>query len=404
MRDNYCAVICEYNPLHTGHVHLIKKAAEITGCAKTICIMSGNFTQRGNFAVADKYTRAAWAIHAGADIVIELPAVFASAPAPDFAYGAIKTLAAVPNITHLCFGSESGDIEQLKDLQQSLAASDISAMLKGGSSYSGAFSKINPLFTSNNILAAEYLNAIKTLKSRIIPVTIKRSGAGFNSTDNTAESFCSATSVRQSIYSSQLQASRPHLPQYVYNDLESIYGKDAAYGKDIINKADERYFAMLAHTVLQNGDKYAHSAAYNSGGLSARLLSSIKNCGSTKELLDSVKSKHLPESKVSRYFTALLLGIKDSDIKKAKSQRPYLRILAVSRRSLPMLSAMGTKADLIARYSHYKGAAAKCVKFDILSTDIYAKLFWNKADCGINALDTKKLNDLSYGLQVIDTD
>ena len=106
-----CAIICEYNPFHFGHLYHLREAKRLTGCDAVLCIMSGNFVQRGESALLDKYERAAHAVRAGADAVVELPAVFSTSSAEFFASGAIKLLSCVPGVTWLCFGAESGSAE-----------------------------------------------------------------------------------------------------------------------------------------------------------------------------------------------------------------------------------------------------------------------------------------------------
>ena len=102
------AIICEYNPFHNGHLYQLQKAREL-GADAILCIMSGNFVQRGEASVMDKYTRAKHAVMAGADIVIELPTVFATSNAELFAKGAVKLLSSIPNVSNLCFGAENAD-------------------------------------------------------------------------------------------------------------------------------------------------------------------------------------------------------------------------------------------------------------------------------------------------------
>ena len=107
-----CAVICEFNPFHNGHKYLIEKAKRQSDCDAVLCIMSGNFTQRGEVCIFDKYTRARHAIAGGADCVIQLPAPFAVAPAEIFAKGAIKILSSIPDVTEIAFGCESADFKK----------------------------------------------------------------------------------------------------------------------------------------------------------------------------------------------------------------------------------------------------------------------------------------------------
>ena len=105
----FCGIICEYNPFHNGHLYQLQEAKKRSGADALLCIMSGNFVQRGEAAVLDKFTRAKHAVKAGADIVIELPALFATSNAELFAKGAISLLSAIPSVSTLCFGAENAD-------------------------------------------------------------------------------------------------------------------------------------------------------------------------------------------------------------------------------------------------------------------------------------------------------
>ena len=116
-----CAVICEFNPFHNGHAYLLERARELSGCDAIMCIMSGNFTQRGEPAIADKMTRANMAIQCGADVVVQMPTYFESTNAEVYAMAGIKIASSFKNVTHICFGSESGDITTIKELATLLA-------------------------------------------------------------------------------------------------------------------------------------------------------------------------------------------------------------------------------------------------------------------------------------------
>jgi predicted nucleotidyltransferase len=139
----FSAIIAEYNPLTNGHIHHIKETKEKLGLP-IVCIMSGNFVQRGEIAVLNKYTRAKHAILAGADIVIELPTIFSLSSAQDFAYGAIKTLSAIGSVKYLSFGSELGDIEKLKSIANELIELE-------NQKSSNIFSKSGKTYASNMI-------------------------------------------------------------------------------------------------------------------------------------------------------------------------------------------------------------------------------------------------------------
>ena len=167
------AVIAEYNPFHNGHLKMLKKARRDTKPDALVVVMSGSFTQRGDIAVADKYTRAAWAIEAGADLVIELPTVYTLSPAKRFAEGALKTLSMLGEFT-LCFGTETKELEELSYVAEFMRSEshDMKVMLKSylsdgysvAKSQSLALERISPdianlVQSPNNILGVEYIKA-----------------------------------------------------------------------------------------------------------------------------------------------------------------------------------------------------------------------------------------------------
>ena len=163
------AIICEFNPFTKGHELIIKHAKTISK-APLICLMSGNFVQRGEPAIIDKYTRATHAIKAGADIVIELPTIYTLSSAPDFAYGAIKTLNSIGCVDKLIFGSECGNIELLKqEAEKDINIGQIRENLDSGKSFAySAVGNSEILSSPNNILAVEYIRAINKTNSKIV--------------------------------------------------------------------------------------------------------------------------------------------------------------------------------------------------------------------------------------------
>ena len=190
-------VIAEYNPLHNGHIYHLEQAKRKTGASYCIVVMSGNFVQRGEPACTDKFTRAEWALQAGADLVIELPTVFANASAERFAEGGVRLLHAMGLVTDLAFGAEQGDIAKLSQLADYLAEeppefkSYLQYHLKMGESFPraryealqdmGADAELlSELVKPNNILAMEYLRSIHKYAPEICPVPIERIGGGYN--------------------------------------------------------------------------------------------------------------------------------------------------------------------------------------------------------------------------------
>ena len=211
-------IIAEYNPFHNGHLYQLKRSLEETGADYTVVAMSGNFVQRGSAALLDKHTRAEMALLGGADLVLELPALYAASSAEFFAAGAIRLLDQLGVVDTVSFGSELGDTALLKKAAEILVqepadfSSSLKHYLKEGMSYPNArteaiiqhypeFNGQDSIFSSpNNILGIEYIKALLRQNSSIRPVTIKRLGNGYHDRSAGAP-FCSALAIRQALFS-----------------------------------------------------------------------------------------------------------------------------------------------------------------------------------------------------------
>lgn len=206
-------LVTEYNPFHNGHLYHLNKAMELTGADISVAVMSGDFVQRGELAVLDKYTRASMALNSGVNLVVELPVNYAVSSAESFAAGALKVLDYI-KADSIAFGSESGNIERLSNLAHILCDNEdtlykeISKCTANGISYAAARQKVVEKLTdkdtaamltsSNNILAVEYLKAIIKNNYAIKPYTIKRQGDSYNDTDIRSE-YASATALRENL-------------------------------------------------------------------------------------------------------------------------------------------------------------------------------------------------------------
>ena len=209
-------IVSEYNPFHNGHILHLKKSLEMTKADFTIAIMSGNFTQRGDTSLIDKWAKTEMALKQGIDLVIELPTLYAISSAENFADGAVKILNSLGIIDYISFGSEIGEIKPLDDVATVLSKEpkDFSEILKrqlrSGLSYPKAreiaiqmYFGTSPIYTEalqnpNNILGIEYLKALKRSKSNITPITIKRNYNSYNSND-VKNGVASATAIRTMI-------------------------------------------------------------------------------------------------------------------------------------------------------------------------------------------------------------
>ena len=188
-----CAIICEYNPFHNGHLYHLNEARERSGADAIVCVMSGNFVQRGEAAIMDKYTRARHAVLAGADAVIELPTVFATSNAELFAKGAIHLLSSIPNVESLCFGAENAEKTafllgaRYLNNEPKEVSEKLKAEIEKGISYAKAraqawagFLPLDLLCSPNNILGLEYTKAILSNAADIEILPIKRKGGAYS--------------------------------------------------------------------------------------------------------------------------------------------------------------------------------------------------------------------------------
>lgn len=319
------AIICEFNPLHSGHKRIIDYAKTFSD--KVICIMSGNFTQRGLPAVADKFSRAKHAVLAGADLVVELPTVFATSSAENFAFGGVK-IAQKMHADCLLFGSECANIEQLTQCADLLCEKEINdkikAAMKSGVSYPKAVSlatQTDVLDSPNNVLAIEYIKAIKQLNAKITPATIRREN-NYNSVS--AQEYASSSALRQD---AKLRAK--YTFDYVTSDIN-----------DEIENAFCRYAPVALSTVSQRN--FANIEGV-SEGIENRFISADKTDYET--MLTQVKTKRFTRAKLQRIVLAAVLNITKNDMSNAKDNDVPVLPLAVNSCSVALLKLTDNNVD-----------------------------------------------------------
>ena len=320
------AIICEFNPFHNGHKYLLERARKLSGADFILCIMSGNFTQRGEMCVLDKYTRAKHAVSGGADCVIQLPASFAVAPAEIFASGAIKILSSIPGVTSLAFGCESGDAQSFLNAANLLTAETdkfkvkLNEMLLGGESYiksyaaafetGGGDSRLvsNP----NNILGLEYTKAILKTNADIEILPIKRIGAGYNDRE-LKENYSSASAIRQNLNCSKI---KDNLPDFVYTDLQNF-------------KLSGEFDSILRNSLF-NATTDNLKRVYGCGEGLENKLKSLENLP-VGDIIRKATSKRYSSSRIRRILCANALELYSDDCKKYLSGDLYIKPLAVKK-------------------------------------------------------------------------
>lgn len=385
-------IIAEYNPIHNGHIYHIQKAKEITNSDFCIVIMSGNFTQTGNIAIYDKFTRAKLAIANGADLVIELPTIYANSSAEHFAFGAINILNKLNIVDSICFGSECDNINLIHYICDILIEKenniwkDINLILKTGISFATAREKILSEYLSseqisilnkpNNILGIEYIKNIKRLKSKITPFLIQRETSEFNEyilnrnvNKKSNNNFTSATSIRESIKHHNISILKKYVPTNTYDTIKST--------KPIFN--DDLY-NLLKYKIITTTSEQLKEIFEVTEGLENKILKEINNSNSYEEFTKNIKSKRYQLSKIRRMLINILLNITKEDIDYAiNNKMGYAHILACSQDGKTLLSEISKNSDIDLITSlnkkimrNFSEDTKKYINYDILASNIYS--------------------------------
>ena len=341
-------IVCEFNPFHCGHKHLIDSVKKDGDTL--VCVMSGSFVQRGEPAIFPKDIRVEAALKNGADIVLELPFIYATASAEFFCENAVRILESFGCDT-LAFGSECGDIGTLKKAAEIIANPDfdekIKQYLEKGVSYPTAretavrdFSDGTCISLPNDILAVEYIKAINKNGYKIKPVTVKREGAGYNSLDDN-ESFASATLLRKMI------CEKDDISRFIPENTWEIYKPAADSGRVI----DKNKYELAALSLLRSKkDCIDEKTAYMSEGLENRVKAAISTETTLDGIFDAAKTKRYTHSRIRRAVLASAFGI-TKDIISIKA--PYIRLLGFNTNASEALGkcVKNAKLPFIASYS-----------------------------------------------------
>lgn len=344
-------IVAEYNPFHSGHEYHIKKTREIMGeeCI-IVCAMSGDFVQRGESAMYSKFARAEAAARSGADVVIELCAPWALSSAEGFARGSVALLNEA-GCEFISFGSEAGDIEALNRLADILADTQINEETKkvlsenAAMSYAGARQRAVSreagdiaalLEKPNNILAVEYLKAIKMLALDIKPLTVMREGAGHDTVSAPLSAFPSAMELRRKREKGEAIAA------FVPGEAEAVYTAERAAGREL-NNPDALEIAILSRLrMLKKEDFLALPDAQ--GGAGERLYAAVQREASLQGVLAAAKTKRYALSRLRRMSICAALGI-TADM--AESTPPYIRVLAATERGCALLRTLNDRENTL---------------------------------------------------------
>lgn len=413
-----CAVgiVAEYNPFHNGHAYHIKKAKELANAEYCIVVMSGDFVQRGSPAIYDKYTRTAMALSCGADLVLELPSVFASSSAEDFASCGVALLDNLGVVDSICFGSECADLEKLSSIASILAnesplySEELRSQLKKGLTFPQARTMAltaigatkeedtSILTAPNNILGIEYIKAIIRQQAALKPITIARKGQGYHDFVLTPESFCSATGLRKAIKESkELSLNEDSIFDYVPEPVKlKIMESKPLYIND---------FSLLLNSALlrlaMEGQPF-HNYADVSEELAARISRQIPDYHPFEEKIDQLKTRQYTYTRVSRALLHILLGTTNDLLKDGKraGYAPYARILGFKKSSTSLMGEIKKRGSipLIAKTAgaetELSGAAAAMLRHDFYSSHIYQTVLQAK-------YETKVKNEFTQSVVIL---
>ncbi|MDR1116783.1 MAG: nucleotidyltransferase family protein [Oscillospiraceae bacterium] len=379
---NVIGVIAEYNPFHMGHLYHIAQTKKLVGeDSPVIAVMSGNYVQRGDFAVFNKWTRAEAAVRTlgGADLVIELQAPHSCASAERFASMGVRLLDACGVVTHLSFGSEAGKTDDLQTVAAYLEGekfnSRIAEELKSGISYAAARQQLcsadlgrvaETLSTPNNTLGIEYLRACIRQGSKLIPVTVERRGAEHDSNFAVGD-VASASNIRRMIFSGQAYSAMKYLPE---QSIE-IAIRDISRGTGPVS-LEQNSASILSYLRRLTPEDYAKLPDV-SEGLHMRLYTEVRKSRTVAEAAANVKTKRYAMSRIRRILLAAYLSI-TSEVQGLEPQ--YLRVLALNNRGRELLRQMKGKSLLpvVTKPTEINGLSGEAKRlFDIeaLCTDLY---------------------------------
>lgn len=396
-------IIAEYNPFHNGHLYHMEQAKQLVSADAVVCVMSGNFIQRGEPAIVDKWSRAKMALACGADLVLELPVVYAMSSAEFFAFGGIKILDSLGIVDAVCFGSELGDIQKLNMIAEILVNEPeayrlaLKNELKKGLSYPRArenalipyLEQIGGTGTvtceelksiiqmPNNILAIEYLKAIKKLQSKITPYAVKRIKSSHNS-DKINGRISSATSIRKYIMEKYKRVEGNCIPEETMPPAsKKILEEELNSGRGPV--FSDNFESIILATVRKMSQDELRLHPYISEGMENRLKTFADKSGTLEEMIGNISTKRYPKTRIKRGLFAILIGLKETEFNlfNLNGGPQYIRVLGFNSKGRQLLSLMNKTASLpvIVKTANFKNTPNfllnRMLEIESRSTDIY---------------------------------
>lgn len=362
---NILGIIAEYNPFHNGHLYHMQQCKMKAEADFVVVIMSGNFTQRGEPAIFDKWERSRLAVQCGADLVLELPFAYAVNSAEYFAKGGVNILSGLGCVTHLGFGAETDQYELLLETAAFLAEenSQFRQHLKNNLDKGASYAKARELALAelmgkeaaavslkpNNILALEYLKQLKLQESSITPVIVNRKGAEYFDIAPKDE-IASATAIRCHM---DFQQQKQYVPEPV---AEALMHRTELSG----------YFDLIRSSILQKNLRELAEIFSVGEGLENRMKQYVRRCSSLKELVEKTGSKRYPKTRIMRSFCQTVVGLT------AFEDSYYARVLAAGKKGTRLLRQIKKTSRIpVITNINKEAQLPELMEYDILAGDIY---------------------------------
>ena len=384
-----CGIVAEYNPLHTGHVYQMNKARQISQADCIIVVMSGNFVQRGEPAVIDKYARTRAALKAGADIVVELPVYYALSSAENFARGAVLTLNEM-KAASICFGAETDNADRLAKISRTIISESpeykaiLNKALAGGLSYPAArqtalweyLPECKEIITgSNNILAIEYIKAILGNNLNMTYYPVLREGAGYNDDTDNAE-FASAFGIRKMLMSDEHDRLKTYLTPVMYEEISNSKNCPL-FPDDFSNIFNHKMLFLKQQCNINHTDFAEKLAEYEdiTAELANRFAAAFTGRDNIAEFAMKVKSKNIVYSRICRCIMHIILEMRKS-MSDLYNNIPYIRLLGFNKTGQQYLGSIKKELDVpfITKAADYK----QKLIFDLACSDIYTQAVYEK--------------------------
>lgn len=383
---NVVGIIAEYNPFHNGHLYHLNESKKQSNADYTIAVISGNFVQRGDVSIIDKWSKTEMALRNGIDLVIELPTLYSISSAENFAYGSMKILDSLGIVNAISFGTEQADIDTLDKFATVLFnepkeyISVLNHELSKGISYPKARENAlllylndirkyaNVLSSPNNILGIEYLKALKKLKSNMIPIAIPRNKVGYNSNE-IIDGFASATSIRQMLLTRNTKDIHKVMPESAYEILNNCVS-NGQYVSSITQYEKEIIYILRKMSV----EEIANIPDVTEG-LENLIKEAANSCNNIQEFINIVKSKRYTQTRIQRILVYALLGITKKDMINLNKTAPYIRVLGFNSKGRDLLSAIvaeNPKLNIITSVKKFMDSNNNKNLLSILEKDIFA--------------------------------